>query len=259
MDVRAIDVRFDERWARVRVATADGVQDVELTGARFDAILGDAAALARVVGRELRVAVPDVPGSVSDREFWQSLYDRGGDNWELARPAPPLERWFRQHPASGKRALVVGCGRGNEARLVASMGAQVVAIDFVEDAVRQARALTPPDQQIEYRVRDLFDVARDPGRYDLVVEHCCFCAIDPARRADYVRVMHDVLVEGGELVGLFYAHGRPGGPPFTATQSDIERLFAGQFDLEHVEVAPDSVAARHGQELLVRMRRSRHA
>ncbi len=210
--------------------------------------------------------------SPSDPEFWRERYQRESQGWEIGRAAPPLARWFAQHPPAGKRVLVVGCGRGHEARLVAAAGAQVVAIDFAQEALAEARALAARDQlrlvgasgatgscgrggSLDFRARDLFALGRDPERYDLVVEHCCFCAIDPARRDEYIDVVAEVLADGGQLVGLFRTHGKPGGPPFMVAAGELERLFTRRFVFMHSSVPDDSIESRRGAELLVNLER----
>lgn len=192
--------------------------------------------------------------SPSDPEFWRAHWRRERQGWELGRAAPPLERWFAAHPPAGRRALVVGCGRGHEARLLARGGADVVAVDFAAEAIAQARALADAEGlRIDFRQRDLFTL--DGETFDLAVEHCCFCAIDPARRDEYVDVMARLVRPGGELVGLFYAHGRPGGPPFATDRAELERRFAPRFSATEIAVADDSIATRAGHELLARFRR----
>lgn len=126
-------------------------------------------------------------------------------------PTPPLARWFADKDLTGKRALVIGCGRGHEARLLAGRGARVVGLDLANDAVIAARALTPPDLAVEFRQGDLFALRGQPAASDLVVEHTCYCAIGIARREEYVDAIADALVPGGEYVALFYAHGRTEG------------------------------------------------
>ena len=76
---------------------------------------------------------------------------------------------------------------------------------------------------------DLFELGRTPARYDLIAEHTCFCAIDPLRRDEYVDQVAAALVPGGALVGLFYAHGRPGGPPFTVDADELRARFGRRF------------------------------
>ncbi len=252
--VRAVSV---DLVARVLRASLDGdAAPLALVGADFDGLAPLLGPVARAIGAAVRPRRPLPDGSPSEVAFWSRLYRAGRDGWELGRPAPPLARWFAAHPPTGRRALVAGCGRGHEARLLARAGAQVTAIDFADEALEQARALAAHDGvAIEFRKLDLFRLVEEPPRFDLAVEHCCLCAIDPARRGEYALAIAAALVPGGELVGLFFCHGKPGGPPFSAGRDELCALFAPRFDLLHDEVPRDSTGLRDGQELLLHLRR----
>ena len=52
---------------------------------------------------------------------------------------------------------------------------------------------------------------------------------------------------GGVLLGLFYNHGRQGGPPFDTTEADVKSRFSS-FDFERFVRAPDSFPGRSGEE-----------
>ncbi len=235
------------------------VPGVRADGARFAALEGEVREVARAILNELLpVRTADSQPAPSDPAFWSMVWQTGRDGWELGRAAPPLERWVAAHPARRARALVVGCGRGHEVRMLARAGAAevVVGVDFAPEAIAAARALTEAaataGSQVEFHQADVFTLAAAPERYDLVLEHTCFCAIAPERRAEYARVMQAVLVPGGRLVGLFWQHGREGGPPFSVTRGEVEQLFTSTgFTVASAETAPDSVASRAGQEWLM--------
>ena len=149
---------------------------------------------ARTAVRELRPRVAE-PAHLTHDTRWEYLYQNGGDGWELARTPPPLSRYLQTgHGLSaGSRALVLGAGRGHEAialgRAAAGCGAQVVAIDIAPTAVRvtaQAAADAGLSATVHAVERDLFAQEDSgplaPASYDLIVEHCCYCAIEPRRR-----------------------------------------------------------------------------
>ncbi len=230
---------------------------LRIDGADWDALATAVAGAARAIAEVARPrGGPFVDPSPSEVQFWSGLYREQRDGWELGRAAPPLARWFAAHSPSGRRALVVGCGRGHEARLLARAGANVTGIDFAAEAIADARALAEREGvPVDFRQRDLFELGRDPDRYDLAVEHTCFCAIDPARRDEYVAVIADVLAPGGELIALFWAHGRPGGPPYTVDDAELRARFGARFEFLHVEIPRDSVALRAGTERLVQLRK----
>lgn len=250
--VRAVAVDAVGRGLTLSIADAAN-PGRRLAGDGFEALVDLLAPVARAIRAELHQRGPDVPGlSPSDPGFWDPMFAAHGGGWELGRAAPPLVAWFSEHVPTDMRALVVGCGRGHEARMLAERGARVTAIDFAPSALADARARTDPALAIDYQERDLFSLRGGPAAFDLVVEHTCFCAIDPARRDDYVDAVADALVPGGALVGLFYAHGRPGGPPFTTSQGEVEARFARRFDVAALGPARGSILIRHKQELFGR-------
>jgi SAM-dependent methyltransferase len=204
--------------------------------------------------------MPSEP-SVSDPVFWEERYRRDEAGWDIGEAAPPLANWLRgpDAPPPGQRVAVLGCGRGHEVVLFARAGHRVIGFDFAPSAIRQARErAAAAGVAAELEQADLFRLGpRWRGAFDLVVEHCCFCAIDPARRTEYVAAVSDLLAPGGRLVALFYAHNREGGPPFATSRQEIECLFGPRFLIERLEPAPDSIPRRAGQELFALLRTAR--
>jgi SAM-dependent methyltransferase len=197
---------------------------------------------------------------VSTSAFWEKLYAAGQDGWELGEPAPALvQRLEAGLPlAPGTRVAVPGAGRGHDARLLARRGYQVTGFDFAEAAVREARRLAEEEGvRVAFERRDVFSLAADyTEAFDAVWEYTCFCAIDPARRGEYVDVLHDVLRPGGLLFGCFYPL-REGtdGPPFPVSREGIEADLAPRFDLLESALPAASPERRRGLEWLILARR----
>jgi SAM-dependent methyltransferase len=203
---------------------------------------------------------PAVTAPLADSSRWDQRYREGGDGWELGRAAPPLERFLRHHPAApraGGLVLVPGCGRGHEAALVAELGFSVVGLDFSIEAIREARRLHGTDRpELVWLQADLFDrpalqaAGLAEGSLAGVVEHTCFCAIDPELRPAYRATVMALLQPGGWLLGLFFCHGRPGGPPFGSDPDELERSWR-RSGLEPLiwEPARGSVAQRSDEWL----------
>lgn len=197
---------------------------------------------------------------VNRPSYWDGLYAQKEDGWELGGPSPPLARIIRTLAAKATpRAVVPGCGRGHEVIALAEHGIDATGLDFAVDAVAGARAnieraFAAGRLKAPARVEriDLFTAASSNlGPFDLAVEHTCFCAIDVARRDEYVQVIADLLRPGGKLIGLFYAHERPGGPPYATTEKEVRERLAARFDVVRAEVAPDSIDRRKDNELFV--------
>ena len=95
--------------------------------------------------------------TVSDAAFWQSLYDQGGDRWELGRPTPALGAHLARHPPLRGTVAVPGCGRGHDGRLLARHGYRVWGFDFAPGAIRAARELAARDgTAVTFEERDVF-------------------------------------------------------------------------------------------------------
>jgi len=202
---------------------------------------------------------------VSTSEFWDSLYAGGDDGWELGAPAPPLTAWldaggaFFARAAGPARLAVLGCGRGHDARLLAARGHRVWGFDFAAATIAEAaRAAAAEGVEVTFERRDIFTLAGDyAGFFDGVWEYTCFCAIDPARRQEYARLVHAVLRPGGLLLACFYPV-REGsdGPPFPVSREAIEGVLADGFRLRSAARPSQSIERRRGLEWLVEAERT---
>ena len=196
--------------------------------------------------------------------FWEALYAEGRDAWDLGGAAPPLQAWldaggrFAPEDVAPARVAVPGAGRGHDARLLARRGCRVWGFDFAPAAVAEAVALARREGvDVSYERRDIFGIGGDyAGFFDGVWEYTCFCAIDPGRREEYTRLVHDILKPGGTLLACFFPL-RDGddGPPFPVSRAEIERLLTPGFDIIESGPPATSAAPREGLEWLVRAER----
>ena len=188
-----------------------------------------------------------------DTDFWEQHYQEGRTRWDLGQPAPPFVSWLKSAnaPPPGK-AIVLGSGRGYEAMFFAEQGFEVTAVDFAPSAIADAsQAASERNLSIQFLQRDIFDLVPEfAGQFDYVIEHTCFCAIDPALRPAYLDLVSTLLKPGGELLAIFFTHGRPGGPPFGSTPEQIRQLFEPRFTVMSLRPVTNSVDARKGEEHL---------
>src|SRR5690348_882607 len=70
--------------------------------------------------------------------YAQSRGDASSIPWADLRPNPHLTSWLAQHPLSGagRRALVIGCGLGDDAEEFARLGFAVTAFDISPTAIQ---------------------------------------------------------------------------------------------------------------------------
>lgn len=191
--------------------------------------------------------------SVANSEHWEKHYQEKTTPWDLNQAAPPLVSWLNSPNLNLKNGsvAVLGCGRGYDAMLFAEYGFDVIGFDFAPKAIAEATALAQANQNsAQFLQRDIFNLADEfPSYFNYVIEHTCFCAIDPEKRPDYVKVVRQILQPKGELIGIFFTHTRSGGPPFGVTPKAVEQYFEADFEISLVPVT-NSVPKRQGEEYL---------
>ncbi len=197
---------------------------------------------------------------VNSPSFWEENYRSGRTGWDLGMPTPVFQRLADSGEFPPGKMLVICAGRGYDARLFARLGFEVTAVDFAEEAVQEMLALNESETSIEVIQADLFDLpAFMKAEFDYILEYTCFCAIDPQRRAEYIKSVTNLLKPGGIYIALaFPIGGRTGGPPFVVTPDElVDPLNEMGFELVSREIPDDSVPGREGiEELLILKKKS---
>ena len=95
--------------------------------------------------------------------WFDSIYtDAEGDHnnvfWADLEPSPYLLEWLessKQDP-QGKKAVVIGCGVGDDAEAISAAGYEVTAFDISPEAIRLCKNRYP-QTRVDYLVENLFD------------------------------------------------------------------------------------------------------
>ena len=191
---------------------------------------------------------------VSAVAFWEDLYARGADGWEMGRPAPPLVDFIESTPPPRGRVAVPGCGRGHDARFLARHGYEVTGFDFSPAAVAAAKKLARAEKlDVAFEQRDIFGLAADSTHaFDGVWEYTCYCAIDPRRRDEYVETLARIVRPGGWLLACFFPlRTVSAGPPFPVARTEITRRLARHFRIARAFAPIRSARGRQGREWVV--------
>jgi SAM-dependent methyltransferase len=187
---------------------------------------------------------------------WQRRYEQDDTPWDKGMAAPPLTAFLHQKRISG-RVLVPGCGRGHDARALGPLpSTSVVGLDISAAAIAQARKLSAPctpDFDVSFIVGDFFQLpSRLQRSFDWLVEHTCFCAIEPSRRPDYVVAASSALRTGGKIFGIFYLDPDvEEGPPFAVSRRELSGLFEPHFILQEEWTPKESFPGREDRELVM--------
>jgi SAM-dependent methyltransferase len=123
------------------------------------------------------------------------------------------------------RALVVGCGLGDDAEHVASLGYATVAFDVSPTAVTGARRRFPASA-VEYVVADLLSPPPSwVAAFDLVVEVYTVQVLTGPARVSAVARLAELVAPGGRLLVIAGAReetDHPGEMPWPLTRAEIE-------------------------------------
>ncbi len=159
--------------------------------------------------------------------------------WDRRAPHQVLTEWVEQRQLAGenKRAVVIGCGHGDDAALVASVGYETTAFDISISAIRAAQKRYP-EAGVAFVTADLFHVPRAwIDAFDLVVESQTVQALPPSMREEVITHVVSLVAPGGTLFVQAIAANEGDireGPPWPLTRSDIDQFSAR---LEAVQIA----------------------
>jgi SAM-dependent methyltransferase len=165
--------------------------------------------------------------------WFEALYQEAerGDGvipWADQEPNPRLIEFWKTHPleTSGKRALVIGSGFGDDSEQLAAWGFKTTGFDISNTAVDATRKRYPATR-VEYVVADLFQPPTSWLRaFDFVLEIYTVQALPANLRPSAVEQIAQFVAPGGRL--LVIARGRAenepegDGPPWPLTRGELD-------------------------------------
>jgi len=189
-----------------------------------------------------------------DQEYWDAQYKANTTGWDLGEIAPPIKKYIDSLENKNTSILIPGCGNTYEAEYLLKKGFKnITVIDIAPTLVASIKQKFTDNQNIKIVLGDFFE---HQGKYDLIIEQTFFCALPPFMRQKYVWKMHQLLGDGGILVGLLFNRTFEVSPPFGGSKKEYEQLFKNAFHFLRFEVAKNSAAPRSNTELFFEFKKN---
>ena len=175
---------------------------------------------------------------------WDASYQPGPAPWDIDHPQPAIVRVASEGGFAGA-VLDAGCGTGENALHVASLGLSVLGVDVAETALDMARAKADDRGiEVEFAAADAFDLDRLGRRFDTVLDCGLFPAFDGDERPRYVASLGSVTEPGGTLYVLCFSDDGPETGPHPVRQEELRAAFNPGNGWNVAATEPDRVHTR---------------
>ena len=179
--------------------------------------------------------------------WFDDLYTKHKDEhsnipWARLDVNPLLKSYLDEKQKHSGKALVIGCGLGDDAKALEVAGYEVIAIDVSQKALELAKERFP-DSSITFEKQDIFDMPKKYYEYfDFVFEAFTIQSLPVEFREKMIEAVAKMVAINGKL--LLVAHKREHefeGPPWPLKQEEVNlfKNYLTEFKFEvHNETSP---------------------
>ncbi|MBX2931412.1 MAG: methyltransferase [Chitinophagaceae bacterium] len=187
-----------------------------------------------------------------DASFWNERWINKQTGWDVGYATPPITEFMKQYENKHAAILIPGCGNAYEAEfLIANGFTNITLLDIAEEAVKSLTEKFQSSTQINIVCDDFFHHQK---KYDVIIEQTFFCAQVLERREEYIKKVHSLLNNNGQLIGvLFGITFEKEGPPFGGDIITYQQLFEPYFSIKTMEPCYNSIAPRAGAEIFIHL------
>jgi SAM-dependent methyltransferase len=180
---------------------------------------------------------------------WDASYYDGAAPWDVEGPQPAIVRLAAGGRLAGA-VLDAGCGTGENALHVASLGLPVLGVDVAETALAIARKKARDRGiEVEFAPADAFDLERVGRRFQTVLDCGLFHTCDGDERPRYAASLASVTESGGTLYVLCFSDEGPDTGPHPVTREQLKAAFNPGSGWNVAAIEPDRVLTRyHGDD-----------
>ena len=156
---------------------------------------------------------------------WDASYQGGPAPWDIGRPQPAVVRLAAEGRFAGA-VLDAGCGTGENALHLASLGLSVVGVDVADTALAMARAKADERGiEVELVAADALQLEGLGRTFQTVLDCGLFHTCDPDERPRYVASLASVTEHGGTLYVLCFSDEGPETGPYPVSRDELTAAF----------------------------------
>jgi SAM-dependent methyltransferase len=142
--------------------------------------------------------------------------------------------------------LDAGCGTGENALHVASLGLPVLGVDVAETALAIARQKAcDRGIAVEFAAADALHLQRLGRRFATVLDCGLFHTFDADERPAYVASLLSVTAHRGTVYLLCFSDAGPDTGPHPVSQDELRSAFSPSTDWSVAAIEPDRVLTRY--------------
>jgi SAM-dependent methyltransferase len=172
---------------------------------------------------------------------WDASYHDGPAPWDIGGPQPAVVRLAAEGGFSGA-VLDAGCGTGENALHVASLGLSVLGVDVAETALAMAREKADDRGiAIEFAAADAFELARLGRKFQTALDCGLFHTLDGDERPGYVASLASVTEHDAILYVLCFSDDGPDTGPHPVTRDELKAAFHPGTGWNIAAIDPDRI------------------
>lgn len=170
---------------------------------------------------------------------WDASYHNGPAPWDIGRPQPAVLRLASESRFTGA-VLDAGCGTGENALHLASLGLQVLGVDVVETALAIAREKARNRGiEIEFAAADAFELQRLGRKFQTVLDCGLFHTFNGDERTRYAASLASVTEHNATLHVLCFSNDGPDPGPHPISQEELRAAFNRSNGWHVAAIEPD--------------------
>ena len=184
---------------------------------------------------------------------WNEAY-KGTPPWDIGHPQSVFEALIKNREIKPGRALDIGCGRGDNAIMLAMNGCDVTGIDIVEDTITDAKAKAIKHHvKVNFVVGNVLQMDRlfIEAEFDTIIDSGLFHVMTDEERSLFAQQLYRVLKPVGKYFMLCFSDKEPGDyGPRRISKAEIELTFKSLFNIIYIKdstfdtgVGPSSIKA----------------